>query len=171
MAVIFDGMVWTSYSQLWLVSTGAEMSEVAETFVGQSNGLCGGAVSGCAFLVTGTHTGRIPVRVQILDKAPSLGGWEEIVETTFTPSDASTGLFGWDGDASVTFNLPNTSYRLRWSASGMDAGKAQDLATDDFPAPDRYEISLWPAAPAPDSILRRTSDVAAGWHDHGFATK
>ncbi|RFA10276.1 hypothetical protein B7R54_14460 [Subtercola boreus] len=168
MGLIFDDLVWTSYSQLWLLSEGPEQGDPTDLFRGQVNGLCGTAQAGSAFLVTGTHTGLVPVRVMILTAPPPSGGWEEIVEATFTPVGRTAGLYGWAADASVLFELPAPTYRLRYSASKMDAGKAQDLATVEQPAPDRYQIDLWPAPPEPDSILRRTSDNAGYWHDHGF---
>jgi hypothetical protein len=168
MGKIFEDTVSTSYSQLYLLSGGAELGYPAEAFVGQNNGLCGGSIDGAAFLVTGTHSGLIPVRVRLLDTAPALGEWEEIVEISFSPRGVRTGLYGWSEDASVVFDLPDPCYRLRWSASGMDQGKAQDVATEIRPAPDRYEISLWPAPYAPDAIVRCTSQNAQYWHRSGF---
>ncbi|MHA7262470.1 hypothetical protein ACX80W_04595 [Arthrobacter sp. TMN-37] len=168
MGKLFEDLVSTSYSQLYLLSGGAELVHPAEAFVGQNNGLCGGSVDGAAFLVTGTHTGLIPVCVQLLDTAPPLGDWEEIVEISFRPHGVRTGLYGWAENASFVFDLPDPSYRLRWSASGMDEGKAQDVATEERPAPDRYEISFWPAPYAPDTILRSTSRNAQYWQRSGF---
>lgn len=123
---------------------------------------------GTAFLVTGTHTGAIPVSVRLLDTAPALGAWEEIVEVSFAPLSARRGLYGWGADVSLEIDLPQPSYRLRWSASGMDEGKAQDVATEETPAQDRYEVSLWPAPFSPDLILRCTSEIASYWHRSGF---
>lgn len=166
---IFDGLVSTSYSQLWLVSgTEADLSDPLPTFAGQSNGLCGGSVPGMVFLITGTHTGDIPVRIELLTARPELGDWQEVVEVSFTPTGPTVGLYGWAEGASVIFTLADSSYRLRWSASGMDEGKAQDVADENHPAPDHYLISLWPAAPSPDAVLRRTSATAGAWHDSGF---
>lgn len=106
--------------------------------------------------------------MQILDTPPAPGDWEEIVEISFEPLDSRTGLYGWGTDACVVLDLPHPSYRVRWSASGMDEGKAQDVASEEQPAPDRYDLSLWPAPHAPDAILRCTSNVAHFWHDGGF---
>lgn len=50
----------------------------------------------------------------------------------------------------------------------MDAGKAQDVADDTSPAPDRYELSFWPASVGPDEIVRTTGATAASWHSNGF---
>ncbi|SDH18624.1 hypothetical protein [Pseudonocardia oroxyli] len=50
----------------------------------------------------------------------------------------------------------------------MDAASDGSRSQDD-PVLDRYLIQLWPAPPAPDAVLRRTSRTAAYWHDHARA--
>ena len=138
------------------------------TFIGQENGLCGVAFDGALFLVTGTHTGSIPVRVVVYDTAPPLGEWEEIVEAAFAPDTPRAALMGWASDPSVYFELPAADYRVRWSASGMDAGKKQDVADAASPAPDRYELAFWPAPPSPDAVVRQTGITATYWNNGGF---
>ncbi|GAA3803983.1 hypothetical protein [Cellulomonas soli] len=169
MGVVFDGVVWTSYAQLTVTTDLVGTPSPDEAFVSQVNGLCGAAVAGGLFLITGTHTGQVPVRVSVLDTAPSgLGEWDEVVEVNLRPATRHAALSGWADDPAVRFDLPADSYRVRWCASGMDAGHAQDVADDEHPAPDHYELMLWPEAPAADSIIRRTSAQAAYWHERGF---
>jgi len=168
MTVVFDGIVWTAYSQLELVTPGAASIDPRDAFEGQANGLCGANVRGALFLVTGIHTGDVPVQVNVMDAAPGLGGWEEIVEVTFQPEGTEAVLCGWASDPTVSFQLDAPSYRVRWCASGMDEGKAQDVADETNPAPDRYAVYLWPAPVSGDAVVRRTSEVAAYWHDHGL---
>ncbi|RFA14989.1 hypothetical protein B7R22_07585 [Subtercola boreus] len=168
MTVVFDGTVFTSYGQLHLVSGDEEPPPPDGAFFRQANGLCGAAVPGALFLVTGTHTGDIPVRVVVTDAEPALGEWEEIVEVSFTPEGTSAAFLGWAGDPVAGFEAPAPCYRARWSASGMDAGKQQDVADAQDPAPDAYELALWPAPGAADRIARRTGSVAGEWHDGGF---
>ena len=132
MSLLFDGTVWTAYSQL-LVTTGPyDLGEPAPAFAGQDNGLCGAVVPGLLFLVTGTHTGEIPIRVVVDDSPPALGEWEEIVEVAFQPAQPETALSGWAADPSVEFILPAPSYRARWSATRMD--EKQSVADEDNPA-------------------------------------
>lgn len=166
-AVVFDGLVSTSYAQMTLVTGWVEPPIPNDAFVGQVNGLCGATVPGALFLVTGTHTGLIPVRIRLLDAAPELGSWAEIVEASLAPAGPQAAFAGWAADPAVRFDLPAPCYRVRWSATGMDA--AHDRVADEAnPALDHFELALWPAPPAPDAILRRTSVLAAYWHDQGF---
>ncbi|WP_448719924.1 hypothetical protein [Microbacterium natoriense] len=168
MSTLFDGLIWTSYRQLLLVSGTASEPSPEEAFIGQSNGLCGAAVAGTLFLVTGTHTGEIPVRVTRWDAAPELGDWEEIVEADLVVGEGATTLAGWASDFSAALALVPGRWRARWSGSGMDAAHQHD-ATPEEPASDRYELALWStAASTPDAIIRCTSTEATHWHDHGF---
>jgi len=167
MVVVFDGMVSTSYSQLYVTCGTGDPASPDEAFVGQSNGLAGGAVDGALFLVVGTHTGSIPVRVVVHDAPPPLGDWDEIVEVAFAPASPAVFLSGWGENPSARFDLTAPAYRARWSASGMDA--AHDRVADETtPALDRYELALWPQPASPDAIVRRTGPRAAYWHDAGF---
>jgi len=167
MSVIFDGLVHTAYMQLYLTTGQVEVPLPDGTFVGQVNGLSGAAIPGALFLVTATHSGAIPVRILLLDDEPAPGDWEEIVDVSFVPSGQHAAFSGWAENPSATFDLPAASYRVRWSGRGMDA--AHDAtATEEEPALDAYELALWPAAIAPDRIVRRTSATAAYWHDNGF---
>ena len=75
MGQIFEGLAWTSYAQFYLLSGDAEPVMPGDAFVGKENGLCGGSVDGTALLITGTHTGLIPIGVQILDTPPTPGDW------------------------------------------------------------------------------------------------
>jgi len=167
MSVVFEGLVHTAYMQLYLTTGQDQFLLPDDAFVGQVNGLCGAANPGALFLVTATHTGGIPVRIVLLDDEPDLGDWEEIVDVSFVPSERGTAFSGWADDPSATFDLPAASYRVRWSGRGMDAAR-DATATEGAPAMDSYELALWPAAVAPDRIVRRTSAAADYWHNTGF---
>jgi hypothetical protein len=166
MSVVFEGLVHTAYMQLYL-TTGQEVPLPDDAFVAQVNGLSGAAIPGTLFLVTATHTGAIPVRIVLLDDEPVPGHWEEIVDVSLVPSGRGAAFSGWAANPSATFDLPAASYRARWSARGMDAAR-DATATEEAPALDAYELALWPAAVAPDRIVRRTSAAAGYWHDKGF---
>lgn len=162
MRVLFDGLVFTSYAQLTLTTGMAETPIPNVAFMDQVNGLCGAAAAGALFLITGTHTGWIPVRISLWNERPGLGDWEEVVEASLTPAGGAA-FAGWAENPVARFDLPASSYRVRWNARGMDAGHAAE-----HPAPDSYELMLWPAPPSADAILRRTAAQASYWHDAGF---
>lgn len=61
------------------------------------------------------------------------------------------------------------SLRARYCASGMEAARGADSVMDEEPTVDRYLLQLWPAAPAPDAVVRLTSDIAAYWHGEARA--
>jgi len=168
MSVVFEGLVHTAYMQLYLTTGRVEIPRSDRAFVEQINGLSGAAIPGALFLVTATHTGAIPVRIVLLDDEPPPGDWEEIVDVSFVPSGRDAAFSGWADGPSATFDLPASSYRVRWSGRGMDAAR-DSTATDEVPALDAYELALWPAAVAPDRIVRRTSAAAGYWHDTGFS--
>lgn len=160
-----DGQIWISYSQAYLTSGGDEYPQLDVCFPGQVNGLLGAAVPGCLYLVTGLHTGWVPITVEVHDARPAVGpAWEEVVEASFRPEGTTVTLLGCMGDEPVEFDLAVVSYRARYCASGMDAARAADTRSEDEPESDRYLLQLWPAPPAPDEVLRRTSEIAEYWH-------
>ena len=59
-----------------------------------------------------------------------------------------------------------STYRVRYSATGMDRARRRDTLLAGEPLLDRYLLQLWPAPPAPDSVIRETSRCAAYWHAH-----
>ncbi|WP_240687293.1 hypothetical protein [Amycolatopsis suaedae] len=136
-----------------------------EAFAGQRNGLCGAAEPGALFLVTGLHTGKVGFSVEWHDEAPPAGPeWEEIVEASFRPSSSRIGLCQWAGEAWWDLDLPLAGLRVRYCASGMDAGRAADTRMDGEPRLDRYLLQFWPGEPAPDRVVRQTGETAAYWH-------
>lgn len=46
---------------------------------------------------------------------------------------------------------------MRYAARGMDAGSAGTEM-------DVYALWFWPAPPAPDAVVKQTSESAAYWH-------
>jgi len=62
--VIFDGTFPVHYGQAYVLSTPADInSDLEPAFVGQENGLLGGAVAGQLWVTTGLHTGRVGLRI------------------------------------------------------------------------------------------------------------
>lgn len=62
-------------------------------------------------------------------------------------------------------SLAAGSYRVRYSASGMD--EARPGITDDA---DTYLVQLWPAAAAQDRVVKETSQSAAYWRANFFGS-
>ena len=165
MQVLFDGVMEVQYAFLHLLPWNTPFDDVISARGGQANGLSGAAQPGVLAMTTGLWMGAVPVRVEALDRAPSSAGdWEEVVEVSLTAGTTQYGLSAFDSGAEVTLPAPG-SYRVRWSASGMqEASAGPDVRMDDDPALDRYLLQLWPAPPAPDAVLRQTSEIAAYWH-------
>ncbi|TDW71029.1 hypothetical protein [Kribbella pratensis] len=154
-----------AYAQIY-VQSGEDYADLGECFAGQRNGLCGAAVPGKLFLVTGLHTGRVGFTVELHDTMPSVEySAEDVVEAPYRPiGDAK--LVTWGGSAgpwSLALE-PQTDYRVRYSAWGMDEGHQAGPPMDGEPLVDRYLLQFWPARPAPDRVVKETSKQAAYWH-------
>jgi len=133
--------------------------EADEVYAGQENGICGAAVPGLLELTVGTHTGWVPFRVELHAARPDVDdAWEEIVEVSFRPGRADVHLLGLDGDTPHRLALPPGDYRVRYHVRGIDEA---DHGPEN---PEAYLLQFWPAPPAPDRIVRRTSPRAAYWH-------
>lgn len=141
MRTVFSGGLWLSYAQMY-VETG-ELADIdadlAAAFAGQRNGLCGAAVPGRLWLITGMHTGTVPCTVEVHDTAPPVEErWEEVVEASFTPAGMPAWLIGCMGEFAAQFVLgPGVTYRVRYCGSGLDAGHAADTRGEDDPVVDR----------------------------------
>lgn len=164
MTVLFDGDVHVHYGFIWL-ATADDPLPVGDSRAGQSNGLCGAAIPGALNMVTGLHTGSVPLRVEALAAAPPLDdAWEDVVEVPLFAPDREYMLSAFEEFHEVT--LPQVgSLRARWSAQGMDAAREADNRLDGESALDAYLLQLWPAPPAPDVVLRQTARSAAYWHE------
>lgn len=159
--------VRVAYSQFYLTDGWDDEQPLQETaFPGQVNGLCGAGTEFGLELITGLHTGTVPVQVEFLDVEPILEAeWEEAVEVSLWLTQPFVVILGWAGESAHEIPVPAPGrYRVRYCAIGMDAGKEQDTVLEDETAPDRYRLQLWPAPAAPDAILRVTSRIAAYWH-------
>ncbi|WP_460653704.1 hypothetical protein [Kribbella endophytica] len=167
MQTLMTGPAWVSYAQIYVESSDDPMPELSECFGGQQNGLCGAAVPGTLFLITGLHTGNVGFAVELHDEEPPLDDtWEEIVEASYRPA-GEVALNGWGGEGRWPLALDPIDYRVRYSGWGMDTGHQSAGPMDDEPLVDRYLLQFWPAPPAPDRVLKQTSAQAAYWH--GFA--
>jgi hypothetical protein len=161
--VVLDQVVEVDYGQLYLTASEADVPVPELAFAGQSNGLCGAAVPGALYLLTGLQHGSVGFAVERHEAEPPLDGqWEDVVEVSFTAPAGQLSLRNADGgDWPVT--LPAGDSRVRYCARGMQAGWDTETSGDSRPV-DRYLLAFWPSAPEPDCIVRQVSDAAAYWH-------
>ncbi|MFH9089254.1 hypothetical protein [Streptomyces sp. NPDC017673] len=162
------GEVHVHYGQIYVESDPDGVNpDLSEAFAGQSGGLCGAAVPGVLWLITGLHTGNVGFTVEVHDEAPVLDPvWEDVVEVSFRPVSERTSLVQWAGEAAWDLGLARTDYRVRYCARGMDEGRELDTRVAGEPQADSYLLQFWPAPPSPDRLVRQTSRIAAYWHRH-----
>ncbi|PWD51180.1 hypothetical protein C8046_11500 [Serinibacter arcticus] len=164
MDVLFDGGVEVHYGFLYLQPSEADAEiDLIDARAGQANGLCGAAHPGVLAMITGLHTGRVPVRVELLAEPPApvpAEDWEDVVEVSVDLADADYALTSFD--ALHPLDLPAGPHRARWLARGMDAARETDVS-DGSEDIDRYLLQLWPAPPGAEAVIRRGSEIAAYW--------
>ncbi len=170
MRTAVHGDVHVHYGQIYVHSEGGEPFEgdLPACFAGQRNGLCGAAVPGTLFLLTGLHTGDVGFTAEAHETEPPDAGGEDVVEASFRAQGPAR-LVTWGGEDWWDLGLAPGDYRVRYSATAMDAGREQATRLDGEPEEERYLLQFWPAPPAPDAVVRQHSAAAAYWH--GFARK
>ncbi|MGC9498442.1 hypothetical protein [Streptomyces sp. WG7] len=169
MRTVYSGELHVSYGQFYVDSRPDEENPgPSPACAGQTNGLCGAAVPGHLFLVTGLHTGRVGLTVEVHGAAPPLDdGWEDVVEVSFRPASASTVVLPWGDGPLCALDLLPADHRVRYCGRGMDRGREEELAVLEGGAPvDHYLLQFWPAPPAADLVVRQTSRSAAHRHRH-----
>ncbi|MER7013194.1 hypothetical protein ABT324_17375 [Saccharopolyspora sp. NPDC000359] len=140
-------------------------TDLQASFAEQHNGLLGAAFPGVLYLITGLHSGYVGLTVELREHAPPVDDtWEEVVEAAYRPA-GEVALVSWGGDSCWPLDLTGTDCRVRYNALRMDEANEVDTRLDDEPQVDRYLLQFWPAPPAPDRVLKQTSDVAAYWHN------
>ncbi|GAA2660604.1 MULTISPECIES: hypothetical protein [Actinosynnema] len=168
--VLMSGRVWVARSRVHVLSGstgGPPVDDPAapESFDGQSNGLCGAGAAGRLVLVTGLRTGQVDFEARLHDGPPPLGAeWEEAVEVSFRPTGPVVRLATPGGGRSPELHLPETDYRVRYCATGVDAGAERDTVLAHEQPVDRYLLDLWPAPPEPDRVLRQRAAYSARKH-------
>jgi hypothetical protein len=172
MRILFRGEVRIGYSQAYVQAGDepADTSDLAACFAGQRNGLCGAGKPGLLWLITGLHTGSAPFVAEAYDGPPAVPDWEEVVEVSFPVPRSPVVLLGWAGESFDPLDLAPDVYRVRYCATGMDAGKAADVRTAEEPEADRYLLQFWPAPAEPDRVLRQSSERARHSHDYARST-
>ncbi|MEV6602007.1 hypothetical protein AB0M36_34915 [Actinoplanes sp. NPDC051346] len=161
--VLLDRVVEVDYGQFYIESGEADEVGAELAFRGQRNGLCGAAVPGALFLVTGLRNGPVACTVRRHSTEPPLEQrWEDVVEVSFRAESGGVSLREWDG-VRYRLDLPPGDYRVRYCARGMQQGWDVESLDDDQPV-DHYLLEFWAGEPTEDRIVRQTSEVAAYWH-------
>lgn len=151
------------------VDSGDEVADLDGACAGQRNGLCGAAVPGHLYLTTGLHSGDVGLTVEVHEQEPPAPDhWEEVVEVSFQPV-GDTSVVGWGGGWSYPLDLTEPAYRVRYCASGMDQGRAEDTRLEFDPDAEWYLLQFWPGPPRPDAVIRQTSETAV--MAHGYAQR
>lgn len=161
------GGVRVSFSQFYVIGEpGGEQPMFEDSFYGQVNALCGAQTRTGLFLVTGLYMGMVPVDVDFFDSVPPLGDeWEEAVDASIELVAPQLTVLGWGGESVHQVRVPRTgSYRVRYCATGMDAGRQSNALASVREAPDRYLLQFWPGPLGTDQILRQTSATARTAH-------
>lgn len=160
---LLDRDVYIEYAQLYVLSDeNADDLESRVAFKGQVNGLCGAAVTGKLFLVTGIDLGPMRLTAQLFQAEPAIDEtWEDIVEASFAATSSNVVVREWGG-VRYPLELVEGEYRIRYCARGMD--EAEELGTTARPA-DSYLLQFWPGAVGSDLIVRQTSDAARRRHE------
>ncbi|HET6705559.1 hypothetical protein [Amycolatopsis sp.] len=168
MRTVVHGDVHVHYGQIYVHDEAGEPfdGDLTACFAGQRNGLCGAAVPGTLFLITGLHTGEVGFTAEVHSAEPPDDGGEDVVEASFH-AEGRTLLVTWGGEDWWDLELPPGDYRVRYRGTAMDAGRDRDTRRDGEPRLDSYVLQFWPAPPAADVVVRETSAIAAYWH--GFA--
>jgi hypothetical protein len=166
MTRIFNGRLYVHYGQAYVVTCDNTAGRLEESFQGQSNGLCGAALPGMLFLITGLHTGHVGFVVDVLSEPPELDTtWDEIVEVSFLAGESLTVLEHWNGETVTSVPLSSGSYRVRYCAKNMDRGHEVDTILEDEEPVDFYSLAFWPEEALEDCVIKQTSEQAAYWHN------
>jgi hypothetical protein len=164
---LFDGLVETDYGQLDLVwsDEGSFDGDWERSFAGHTNGLVGSANPDGVYVNLSSRFGGCRVCVVLQESQPPTPPilWEDVVEVSIAIPEGSQARWeSWGAESSGDLvGLRPGSYRLRVSAHGRDAARADEHSES---RPDNYLVEIWPATAAPDAIVRVGSEDASYWH-------
>lgn len=166
MQILIQGEVSLySYGQIAVQSGDSDYPMVWESMGGQQNGICGAATAGSLVLMTGRYRDKIPFTVELHDAEPEVAAeWEEIVEVSFRPV-GDLRITSFDELEVWNLHLPDSDYRVRYSACGVDWDYKNGYDPTDRVRAARLLLQFWPSAPAPDRIIRQTTRSAAHMHE------
>ncbi|MGI3780335.1 MAG: hypothetical protein ACRYG2_06110 [Janthinobacterium lividum] len=161
--VLFDGTIDVSYRFIHMDSGVGGWDQEIDHRAHQRNGLAGGAQTGFVDLVVGTHSGAVPLRIELHRKVPRLDErWDEIVEVSCDLRGRRLEVSAFDSWLDPLKVRQNGPHRVRYSALRFDD---EDGRSHREAVLDRYLVQLWPAPMAPDEVIKVTSERAASWHE------
>lgn len=167
---VFGGNLYVHYGQAYVDASTGNGSDLKASFHGQSNGLCGAAIRGNLFLITGLHTGHVRLTVSITETEPPVNDeWEDIVKVPYATDGKSTFIRDWNGKKVCDVPLVGTTFRVRYCAKSMDEGREADTIVDEEPI-DSYALIFWPDSEKsnsekPDKVIKQSSKIADHWHN------
>jgi len=167
--VLFDG-TWYVMEGVWDLTSGRSGEKLgtrrARPFAGQVNGLVGAGVPGALDLRAPVLWGELAVRIELRSQRPRLARkWQDVVEVSFTTKGGRFIMGGFE-DWTKDLGLPAGTYRVRYSARGLDRASRAEYIDKYFDRvmPGRHLFQFWPAPAGPDRILRRHARIAEYWH-------
>jgi hypothetical protein len=143
-----------------------EAGSVPEEFdiAGSGTGLVT-ATGSAALVSTGTANGPVEVTVHFLQAPPArlASEWQEVAEVSLSSSGASFLLSNMDGEISEEITPPNGvgDYRLRVHARGRDDANQSVLPLETVL--EHHLLQLWPAPPAPPTLLTGSDEFGAAY--------
>lgn len=170
---LYNSALGVEYGQFYIIpdedNFDVDAWDPDSAFENQQNGLCGAAVNGHVFFVTGIQNGTISVDVQLCEACPELDeSYEEITEVSLTVNTLPVFLSEWGSEETHQLDLAEGSYRLRYSIDGMNKDYDDEVEGEEYwksPLPgQRHLIQLWACEPGADQILKQTTSVAKYWH-------
>jgi hypothetical protein len=156
------GVVNADFHAFWLAEDGM-MPELPFSF--PKNGLIL-AQPGVAIIITGVHSGKVSVSVEVHNHRPeelNTSDWEEVVEVSVEAIDGRMMVTGGPTTGGPADDLPVLTpagpgpYRVRLHARGRDT--AVDLVA--FEPVEDYLVAIWPARPAPETVHKQTDRYGA----------
>lgn len=161
--ILYAGELDVCYGQFYISTVNADAwVDMSTAFAGQANGLCGCGQPGRLFFVTGTHTGRVALRIEFATRRPEVDDlWEEQVECSFSVTATPVVLSDWEGQLSHALQLAPRTYRVRYSAQRMLADWEEPSSSVELQA---YRIEFWPESIRLDEVLRVHGECAKYWH-------
>ena len=173
--IIFDEPVSVHYGFIHVFSTvdGADDTpsltsefdgDPVSSMTGQVCGLAGARIPHQLSLVTGLHTGDVPLTVSWDEHEPPLDEeWTDAVEASIELRGTTLALETFEDNYGAT--VPQGGWhRARYCGAAMDEGSRLDTPDEGEQAPDRYLLQLWPAPQAAEAVVREGSEIAAYWH-------
>lgn len=124
-----------------------------------SNGLIELQAPVMGTIVTGTRYGLLEVTVETHDEAvePALTRWEEVIEISFYTRSGDVQVREWTGSPAdgLSTSFPESTWlRMRVHVRGRDTASDRGMVENAAPPVETHLIQMWPAAEAPEQILR-----------------